>query len=195
MRVSRQPAHSAPSAGGIIVADIGPFTEIGLAQDHAAIGADIRDQWRIAASVVFRQRERACGGGPFAGFDIVFDENNVAVEQTLAAKLSRLLCRIFGVDNNRTDLRTLIVVVLDSLGVSFSFRWRISNCGRCKWRVYAGECRAQYYCFSHAAHTATHRARCKRRQKLPLTLKRKIGPTRDLRSSVESSMPSLRGPS
>ena len=82
VRIAHQPADRAPSAHRVRRADIGPFAEVGLAEDHRALPAQARHQRRVAARDVVLERE-APGGrrDRIPGLNIVLDQHRHAVER------------------------------------------------------------------------------------------------------------------
>ncbi len=81
IRIARLPSASAPSAGGMAGAIVGPFAQISLAQDDGARVAQAGDQRGVFGSWSTRQRERAGSGHHFVGgIDVVLNKDRDAVE-------------------------------------------------------------------------------------------------------------------
>ena len=116
--VAGQPANRAPPTGGVIVADIGPFGEIGLAEDETPIAAQVGDQRGIAPGLVADQGEAACRGGPFARLDIVLHQHGAARQQAGAVDRICPFARVGVVGDDRIEHRSGIVDCRDPLGIA-----------------------------------------------------------------------------
>jgi hypothetical protein len=80
-------------------ADIGPFTEVALAQDHRAGASQLRHQRRIGGRVPALERQRAGRGHHAIGrFDVVLDQHRQAVQRT-----ARLACGAFAIAQARAS--------------------------------------------------------------------------------------------
>ena len=95
IRVTRLPADCAPAADRSRRADVGPFRQIGLAEDDRPRRPQPGNQRRIAAAGVVRECEAAGGcRDRISAFDIVLDQDRHAGERTL--RLARLARGISG---------------------------------------------------------------------------------------------------
>ena len=112
MRIAGLPTNGAPTANGIIIAKIGPFGKIGLAENNRTLGAQIGNQRRITASKIIFQSQRPGGGRHIVGgFNIIFHQNRNTMQGTatitfLAFRIQRPrhIQRIWVQGNNRIDI-------------------------------------------------------------------------------------------
>ena len=112
VRIAHQPADRAPPADRIGGADIRPFAEVGLAQNHRPLRAQIGDERRVAQrDIVFERQAPRSGRDRVFGFDIILDQHRHAVErpERLAAfppRISRARLRHrIGIDRNHRAQR------------------------------------------------------------------------------------------
>ena len=127
--IADEPAHRAPPAGRVAVADIGPFAEIGLAHHHAACAAQIGDHRRVAPGAIVSESERSGGGRQFAGFDIIFHKHCSPGERKLGFDSVAHLHRDIGSQHeDRIEaIRAAIIFHYSRCGpdcVSFGYRAR-----------------------------------------------------------------------
>ena len=78
VRVAGLAADGAPAGNGGAAAEIGPFGEIGFAQDDGARRAQSGNDGGVAQGDIGGKREAAGGRWKICGFDIVFDEDGHA---------------------------------------------------------------------------------------------------------------------
>ena len=113
VRIAGQPADRAPAAGRTVGADVSPFGKVGLAQHQATRPAQVRDQRRIAAGEVCRERQAACGCGEFLGLDIVLHQHAAAIERSDIGERAGLEpCRL-RIDDDRIEPFGAGIVLLD----------------------------------------------------------------------------------
>ncbi len=81
--IADQPADRAPPTHRPGRADVRPFAEVGLAEDHRACRAQLRDHRRVAARHIVLERQAASGGRHrVGGLDIVLDQHRNAVQRS-----------------------------------------------------------------------------------------------------------------
>ena len=92
-----QAADARPAADRSAGADVGPFRQVGLAQDHSAGVLQPPHQWSVPQGDIALQGQGARGGGhAVIGLDIVLDQHRYPVQRT--AQMAR---QAFGVQAAR----------------------------------------------------------------------------------------------
>src|SRR4029077_19404336 len=85
--IFREASAAAPSAGRMTRANVGPFAEVGFAENHGAGLAESLDDERIFRRLGSADQGQRAGGGHHlvGGVDVVFDDDGDAVERTAGA--------------------------------------------------------------------------------------------------------------
>ena len=86
VRIARETSTSAPAGNGTMASEIGPFAEVGLAQNHGSRRAEPGNNERILGCCGAGQRQRTRGRlHAVASVDVVLDEHRHAMERATRA--------------------------------------------------------------------------------------------------------------
>ena len=84
IRVAGQTAVRAPAGGGVVVADVGPLAEVGLAEHDQAGVTESAYQRCVLLGRRVGERQRAGRRGQTGGVDVVLDQHRPAVQRRAA---------------------------------------------------------------------------------------------------------------
>src|SRR5262249_13912976 len=120
--IFRQSSASAPAAGGMVGANIGPFAQVGFARNHSAGLAKLLRNSRVLGRFRALESERTtCSLHPVRGIDVVFDQHGNSVQGPARAFLFSLLVEGLGIGqgigvefNDAVQAWTILVDVLNS---------------------------------------------------------------------------------
>ena len=174
IRIAGLPAAPAPAAAGVVRAEVGPFAEVGLAQDQRASLAQPLDQAGIARRRRIGQRQRAGGGEhTVAGVDVVLEQDRNTVQRAAclraaariierSGELQRIGIRL----DHRTQDRAGSVDLLDAVeqlpgqlpavecaGIHALLQLRGRRVGGGRWRDIGGDGRNRKQCVDECGET------------------------------------------